>query len=159
MIDANVLIDYQAAGLEIIELIVKFLGPLHIPMEVLGEVDGLDEETARSMGAILVETTNAQRDEAGNEQELKKALSYPDAICLVLARTTGWTCITNDKALRSRSKASNVKVIWGLETLALIYEAGGITKDQALAYGERIQAKNPFHITDEIMQRFQDRMP
>jgi len=158
VIDANVLIDYQSAGLEIIELMVRFVGPLHIPREVLAEVDGLDEETVQRMGAVIIETTTTELEEAEQEREQKPALSFPDAVCLVQARKRGCSCITNDRALRSRCTEADVNLIWGLEAVLLIHEAGGIAKDLALTYGERIQEANPFHITEEIMLRFRRRL-
>lgn len=156
VIDANVLIDFQSAGIELIGLLVRHIGPLQIPREVLGEVEGLDEETVVGLGATVVEASLEDGVEATAEQ--LGALSYPDAICLVLARKTGLTCITNDKALRARCSAAGVSLIWGLEAIIKIHKAGGMSRERALDYARRIQVDNPLHITEAIMGRFQGQL-
>lgn len=156
MIDANVLIDFQSAGIELIGLVVRYLGPLHIPREVLGEVEGLDEDMITSFGATVVEATLEEGTEAAIHQH--GALSYTDGICLVLAKNRGFTCITNDRALRTRCSAAGVNLIWSLEAIVRIHKAKGIDRETAKGYAERIQAENPHHITDAIIGRFLDQL-
>ena len=43
VIDANVLVDYQAADLSILALVHRHVGTVHILTTMLAEVEGLDE--------------------------------------------------------------------------------------------------------------------
>ncbi len=62
--DANVLIDYTRTDPTVLTLVVRHLGPTHVPREVLGEVDQLDEEACDRLGLVVVEGTLEQILEA-----------------------------------------------------------------------------------------------
>ena len=56
----------------------------------------------------------------------RRGLSYQDHQCLILAPTHGWLCVTNDRRLRKVGAEDGVDVLWGLETLAMLVECGGL---------------------------------
>ena len=91
---------------------------------VLEEVNELDEQRSVAFGLAVVEPTLEQLAEAARGVG---ALSFKDRICLVLARANGWTCITNDVALRQECRDVGIRVFWGLETLAYLVDCGALT--------------------------------
>ncbi|HYX23720.1 MAG TPA: hypothetical protein VFC23_06160, partial [Thermoanaerobaculia bacterium] len=82
-------------------------------------------------------------------------LSFNDRICLILARDGGWTCVTNDRALRKACDGISVPVLWGLELMLDLIADGHLTPESALQAARTIQAANPRHITAEILARFE----
>ena len=152
ILDANVLIDFHQVGIELLGLFVVHLGPVFIPMEVLKEARALSLEACVSLGATIVEASFNDLTEASSES--KARLSFEDTLCLVMARSNGWTCVTNDRALRKSCKDAGVPIKWELEAITEIHKAGGLTKEKALDYGLAIQACNAGYVTEEIMVRF-----
>jgi hypothetical protein len=59
LVDANVLVDYQAADLAILSLVSRHVGTVHVVSTVLAEVDGLDESECERLGFRVVEPTLA----------------------------------------------------------------------------------------------------
>ncbi len=152
ILDANVLIDFHQVGHELLGLFVAHLGPVFIPMEILREARGLSLEACVAMGANVVEASFKDLTEASSEG--KSRLSFEDTLCLVMAKSNGWTCVTNDRALRKGCRAAGVPIKWELEAIAEINGVGGLTKEKALEYGLAIQACNYGYVTEEIMVRF-----
>ena len=152
ILDANVLIDFHQVGVELLGLFATYLGPVFIPMEVLREARGLSLDACNAMGATIVEASFKDLTEASSEG--KTRLSFEDTLCLVMARSNGWTCVTNDRALRKSCKAAGVPIKWELEAIAEINRAGGLTKEEALEYGLAIQACNAGYVNEDIMVRF-----
>ena len=151
LFDANVLIDLYDADNSIFRAISRSVGPVHVVLPVFAEVDQIDEAEAQELGLELIEPEVAQLAAAAN---LSRRLSFEDRVCLVVARDAGWTCITNDRALRRECEAASVEVIWGLELLALTVEAGGLTARDAAALARVIGQNNPTHITEHVLDRF-----
>ncbi len=110
LVDANVLIDYAKTGPTVFTLVARHLGPVHVPRDVLGEVDQLDEDACDRLGLVLVEGTLEQILEAGAGAG---GLSFPDWMCLILARDQGWTCVTNDGRLRRACAEASVGLCGG----------------------------------------------
>jgi len=54
-----VLIDYAKADPTVLTLVARHLGPVHVPRDVLGEVDQLDEEACDRLGLVVVEGTSS----------------------------------------------------------------------------------------------------
>lgn len=46
VVDANVLIDYAKADESVLALVVRHVGPVYVPRDVLDEVDQVDEDPA-----------------------------------------------------------------------------------------------------------------
>ena len=88
----------------------------------------------------------------------RAGLSFHDHLCLLLARDNGWTCVTNDGRLRRECAAEKVPVLWGLETVALLVDAGVLTAKAAEEIGRAIQRANLRFITDQVIKNFLGRI-
>lgn len=98
VVDANVLIDYLAADVTILQRVSCHLGTIHIPRQVLREVPRIDPDDCRRLDLRIVDETVEQLLEAGQH---RGRLSFHDQLCLILARDADWMCVTNDRALPS----------------------------------------------------------
>jgi hypothetical protein len=90
--DANVLIDYAQTDPSILTLHVRHFGPIYVPSVILDEVDQLDAADCESLELTVVEEPLEILVAASEE---RGPLSFEDRICLLLARTNQWICITN----------------------------------------------------------------
>ena len=151
VVDANVLIDYAAADATILSLATRYLGTIHVPRLILEEVKQLSETECDRMDLRIVEASLQQVAEASQGS---RGLSFNDRVCLILARDAGWTCVTNDRALRKACEGISVSVLWGLELMLELVADGHLATEVALQVAGAIQAANPRHITDEILDRF-----
>jgi len=95
--DACVLIDLLEARVGVIEAIAAAIGPMHVVVEVLEEVEVLTRERAGELGLVVVEATTEVRLAAAAE---RGRLSLPDRVCLLVAAQEQWTCVSNDGPLR-----------------------------------------------------------
>ena len=154
VVDANVLIDYVAADETILSLATRFMGTIQVPRLILNEVDQLAETDCDRLGLRVVEASLEQLEEA---RQGSKGLSFNDRICLILARDSGWTCVTNDRALRKACEKISVSVLWGLELMLDLVAGGHLALESALQVARAIQATNPRHITAEILDRFEQK--
>lgn len=152
VVDANVLIDYLSADLSILGLADRYFGKIHVPRAILDEVHQLSEADCDRLGLRLVEASVGQLLEAGRGGG---RLSFIDRLCLILARDGGWTCVTNDGALRKACGAASVSVLWGLELMTGLVAQGRLTPEAALKVARAIQVANPRHISGEILERFE----
>lgn len=155
MVDANVLIDYLAADATILRQVSRHIGPLYVPRQVLREVPRLGPEDHDRLALRNVEETVEQLLEAGQQQG---RLSFHDRLCLILARDNGWTCVTNDKALRRACEALSVPVLWGLELMIQLVAGGHLAAEAALETAAVIRKSNPQHITEDILERLKSRL-
>lgn len=153
--DANVLIDYAKTNLEILGLVAKHVGQVCVAAAILEEVEQLDEAQCSAIGLTVVEGTFKQLNEASQRGG---ALSFEDKLCLVLARDHGWVCISNDGALRDACKVSGISVIWGLEIMFSLVDAGHISVDTAIAVAQSIHEVNPLYITQKIVMEFSEKL-
>lgn len=128
-IDAPVLIDYAATDKTILGLAAQHIGPVNVLSPVLREVDELDESSCESLGIHIVEPTFAQLSQAN---QMVGRLSLEDALCLVVARESGWTCVTNDKPLRRACENAEVRVLWGLEIMVELVRLRQLSSTEAL---------------------------
>ena len=151
VVDANVLIDYALADISILSLASRFVGTIHVPRSILEEVIQLAETDCDRLGLRIVEASLDQIQEAVGGSG---RLSFNDRICLILARDRGWTCLTNDRALRKACGGMAVPVLWGLELMLELIATGHLAPESALQVARVIQAANPRHITAEILDRF-----
>lgn len=150
LVDANVLIDFVGADREVLALMVRHLGAIHVPRDVLDEVAALDEPTCTALGLRLVEGTLDQLTEAAAR---RGRLSFTDRMCLILARDHGWTCVTNDGRLRRECDAAGVPVMWGLQVLLGLVACGALTADAAVAVAEAIGREN-VQLRAEVVAEF-----
>jgi rRNA-processing protein FCF1 len=151
IVDACVLIDFAKTDPSLLRLIVDHVGPIHVPTPVLAEVKQLDASMATTLGLRMVDP---DFDTAARAATLGGALSFEDRLCLIVAKASGWTCVSNDGRLRRTCEREGVPTLWGLELLLRLFDAGGLPKDQAEEAAEAIHCSNPRYVTKKVLQLF-----
>jgi predicted nucleic acid-binding protein len=152
--DANVLIDYANTDKEILSLIVQHMAAIYIPSPVLAEVRQLPLREARRLGLQVLEPSLAEATEAAVGGG---SISFQDRLCLIIARTNGWTCLTNDKPLRKACHGAAVASMWGLEAMRVLVGSRHLSVERASATAERIADTNRY-ITQVILRRFHEQI-
>lgn len=153
--DASVLIDLCAADRTLIALISDRIGQIHVPLPLLrDEVEDISESDCAELGMVAVEPSLEIVTDAATR---RGGLSFHDRVCLLLAQERGWTCVTNDAALRRACVEAGVPVRWGMEVIALLVEDGALAADEAAAIGRAIRAANPY-ITERVLEAFLERI-
>lgn len=155
LVDANVLVDYQAADVSILQIVSQHIGAVYISSTVLAEVDGLDESECARLGLHIVEPSLAQATEAATRQG---RLSFQDHTCLVLCRDEGWTCVSNDRALRRSCSDAGVPVLWGLELLLQLVEGQHLPAQDAADAAQRIHEANPMFVNQTVLEEFRRKL-
>ena len=144
LVDANVLIDYVETEIAVLSIASRALAPVYVVREVLREVKRLDSAACERLGIHVLEP---ELEELAAAAARRGALSFEDHLCLLVAQARGWTCVTNDGALRRACAAENVAMLWGLELMAQrvakrvafgkrLADQGGIREDVALSFSE-----------------------
>lgn len=152
ILDANVLIDIITCDPTLLTLISEFVGPIRLATTILDEVKTLNQEVCRELSIQLVEPTLEQVMVAA---DMPKPLSFQDWICLLMAQENNWICVSNDKPLRKQCELKNVSVMWELEMLCLLVEAGGLTAAQCKTIILDIQKSNRYITNDIVKSAFQ----
>lgn len=151
LLDANVLVDYLATDLEVLALVHAHVGPVHIVSTVLAEVDGLEAEECERLGFRIVEPS---LDQVAGADSGGGPLSFQDRTCLAVSRDAGWTCVTNDKALRRACEADGVDVLWGLELLLEVVRRGHLPVERASRVATMTHDQNPGHVGKGVLAEF-----
>jgi hypothetical protein len=146
--DANALIDYASTDASVLGLASRHLGPVIVPSPVLDEVELLEVADCQRLGIRVIDPTLEQLLEAGSQ---RGALSFEDRICLIVARDGGWSCVTSDRRLRAACEAISVPVMWSLELVTELVDAGELSADQANSIAAELHAISPRHITAEVV--------
>ena len=149
--DADVLIDYRESAIKILELVVHHIGKVVVLAPVLDEVQGVTSAQCVQLGIEVVEVETEQLVRAS---EVESRTSFNDRLCLVACREKGWTCVTNDGALRRLCERHGVATRFGLGLMVDLVAAGALTRRRAMAVARQIQASNPLHINERVLQRF-----
>lgn len=150
--EANVLMDYCKSGNRaVLSLVAEQLRPLVVVSTVFDEVRELDADECANLGIRIVEATAEQLDRADCGGS---PVSFSDRVGLVVCRDEGWTCVTNDRALRGLCEQLGVPVRFGLSLLVDLTAAGAITRRRAGVVARRIHSLNPNHIDDRVLRRF-----
>jgi predicted nucleic acid-binding protein len=150
ILDACVLIDFCEADESVLTLVSKHVGTIHIALPIFQEVDQLDESSARALGLHVVEPEVDMLEAAARK---RGALSVQDHLCFLLAKEHGWTCVSNDTALRRVCTTENVPLLWGLEMMGLAVEAGALPAAAAEKIAWAIHEANHF-VTQAVVERF-----
>ena len=151
--DADVLIDYRESDLTVLELVVRHAGRVAVVPSVLEEVRGVTAARAARLGIEVIKVTTDQMLQAA---EVESSVSFNDRLCLVVCREEGWTCVTNDGALRRLCKRHSVETRFGLGLMVDLVAAGVLTRRRAVSVARRMQIANPLHINDRVLTRFLD---
>ena len=149
--DADVLIDYRESEIKILELVVQHMGRVVVLASVLDEVQGVTPTQCAQLGIEVVEVETEQLIRA---TEVESRVSFNDRLCLVACREEGWTCVTNDGALRRLCERHGVATRFGLGLMVDLVAVGALTRRRAMAVARQIQASNPLHINERVIQRF-----
>jgi predicted nucleic acid-binding protein len=149
ILDANVLIDIMQCDKMILPLISKYVGQVVVATTILDEVKDFSANDCLELGIKLVEPS---LDQVIAAAEKPRPLSFYDWLCFLLAQCGGWICVTNDKALRKQCKAYDLAVMWEMEMLCLLVEAGGLSSCQCKRIILDIKSRNPFFITDSVVE-------
>lgn len=156
LLDASVLIDYAEADVSILELVSRHVAPVHIALPLLDEVDQVSRTDCERLGILVAEPSLDDLLSAGAQRG--GALSFQDRLCVIVARANGWTCVTNDKALRVECVRQDVTVLWGLELIVEIVHQGQLSATQALRIARAVADSNPRYITKAVLGRFEARV-
>lgn len=149
ILDANVVIDLLQCNKFIFPLITKYIGQVVFATTILEEKKGLTADDCRELDFMLIEPSLDQVIEAA---EKTRPLSFYDWLCFLLADKGDWVCVSNDRALRRQCISCNVAVMWEIEMLCLLVEAGGLVREQCKNIILSIKEKNPFFMTDSIVK-------
>ena len=149
--DACVLIDYCRTNKKILRLVSRHIWRVYVLRPVFTEVNELDEPTADRLGIKIIEPELTHIQEAGKRGG---GLSRTDRLCVLVAKDKGWICWTNDIGLRKLCRKENIQVYWGLEAMIFLCRLGHITKEDAIETARQIHKINKKHITEEIIDRF-----
>jgi rRNA-processing protein FCF1 len=149
--DANILIDYESCGIEVLALVSKYVAPMIVPDVVQQEVRTLTKEQIEKAGVTVVETPLALLAPA---PLASKQLSTQDRVCLEMASANGWTCATNDKVLRNACQARGVRLAWGLELMVELVDRRVLPEKKAQNLGKKMHRVNPKSITNQVLTDF-----
>ena len=148
--DANVLIDYVKTNKKVLQLAVKHLCDIHVPVPVLKEVKDVSKSELEKLGIIIFEPTLDQIKQAAQNPF---GLSFQDQLCLLIAKENSWVCATNDKQLRAQCEAGKVEVIWGLDIMLRLNKQGFLERAEAIKTVDKIAEINRY-IGKEIIKQF-----
>lgn len=149
--DADVLIDYRESDLAILDLVVQHIGRVAVVTSVLEEVRGVTAAQCARLGIEVIEVATDQLLQAA---EVESSVSFNDRLCLVVCREEGWTCVTNDGALRRLCKRHGVETRFGLGLMVDLVATGVLTRRRAVSVARQMQIANPLHINDQVLTRF-----
>lgn len=149
--DANVLIDYRESEFDILGLAVQHIGRVIVLELVLDEVRGVMPAQCTQLGieVVVVETERLVQAAA-----IESRISFNDRLNLVTCIEEGWTCVTNDGALRRLCERRGVATRFGLGLMVDLVAVGALTRQRAITIARKIQASNPLHINERVLARF-----
>ena len=150
IIDANTLIDYLQTDSTILKLISTYIGPVTIPSPILDEVKLLTESDCVNLGLRVIEPSLERVIEAISK---RGRLSFPDHLCLIVARANEWICVTNDVALRNACVKEGVQIYWGVEVICLLVERNALPALDAKEIISGIHQVNPRYINGTVVER------
>ena len=156
IMDACVLIDFLKTERAILRLVINHVGSLYVTSPVVDEINEVDSENElEALGLIIIEP---EMEDAYAASGQGGPLSFEDRLCLLTAKRHGFICVTNDKNLRKVCDQEGVPLLWGLELVAELHMAGGISLEAAETLAKAIHQSNPKHITENIISRFMSRI-
>lgn len=151
IVDADVLIDYVAADLGMLTLISRCVGSIHVAAAVVSEVEDLDDKTCEDAGLVVVHGSMELLERARSK---RGRLSFADHVCLLLAAENGWTCVTNDRALRRACETDGVELRWGLQLMLDLLAVDGAQLAETIAIATKIHEANRQHVDAKLLAEF-----
>ncbi len=151
MFDANALIDYWRGNRSLLPLISTRIATIIIPYAVFDEVGELTDRHCR---AHRIHPVELSVDDMTAVAEKRGGLSFPDRMCLTLAKERRAYCVTNDLLLRNECEREDVPVLWGLEPLITLVQLELVLPQIARRTVLKMQKSNPHYITKQIVDDF-----
>lgn len=152
ILDSCVLIDFVQADASVLRLIADYVGPIHVLNVILEEVRQIEsEDELADLGLVVIEPAI---DDAFAAARTTGQTSFQDRLCMLTARRHRFSCVTNDMNLRKLCEQERVPSMWGLQLIAELHRAEGISGKYAEKLAQAIHISNPKHITDKIISRF-----
>jgi rRNA-processing protein FCF1 len=151
VIDANVLIDYRDSDLSILSIFSMTQGQIYVPSLIADEVTGISQGELEAHNLVIYEP---KIGDLFNAYEKKGGLSVRDHLFLILATKNNWICITNEKLLGNECQRNGLETIRGLRILINLCQQGYITANYAELIAQKIHQTNPFHISEDVIQKF-----
>lgn len=155
IVDANVLIDFCKTDRSILTLVSRHVAAVNVAEPVLDEVKELDRSRAEELGLRVISPDFQHFSEAARLSQ-RSPLQFQDWLCLLLAEAHGWTCVTNDKRLRTECEGRGVELLWGLELLLRLVEAGALPADAAIDVARTVHSINkrlPLKIVEQFIRQ------
>ena len=149
--DADVLIDYRESELAILGLVGQHVGRVAVLPSVLAEVEAV---TSTECAALGIEIVEAETERMLRAAEIESRVSFNDRLCFVTCLEEGWTCVTNDGALRRLCERHGVETRFGLALMVDLVAAGVLPRARAEVVARQIHAANPLHINQRVLSRF-----
>ncbi len=153
--DADVLIDYRESELSILRLAGQKIGPLKVISAVLKEVHNV---TAKDCAKLGIDVVEVETDRMIHAAAIGSRISFNDRLCLITCLEEGWTCVTNDRALRKSCAQHGVKTRFGLGLMLDLVACGKLSQRQAVAIARKIQTSNPMHINERVFGEYLRRL-
>lgn len=157
LVDADVFIDYRDSDLEVLKLIGQHVGRMAVLAPVLDAVHGVTRADCRSLSVSVVEVATSRLLRAGSV-DMDVSLSFNERLCFVTCREEGWTCVTNDPALRRLCERRGVPARVGLGLLVDVVAAGAVAPQRATAIAHKMQESNPLHVNERVITRFKNEL-
>ena len=139
--DSCVLIDYAKSGRDALMLLAQSVRVVVPRILLMEEVHGLSLDEAVLLGLDVYDPPIESLAEAAR---MPRPLSEYDWLCLIVARDNRWTCVSNDKKLRSQCAAAGVKTKWSLEPLLMLVEQRRLTRARAEKIAKAMAEQNEF---------------
>lgn len=149
--DADVLIDYRDSDLRVLKEVGTCVGRLAVLSETLKEVRDFGRKDCKALGIEVIEPGTSTLIEAAQQDN---RVSFNDRLCFLVSRERGWTCVTNDGALRRLCRRHNVTVRYGLGLMVDLVAAGSINRRRAVTIARKMQKANPLHINERVIEKF-----
>lgn len=149
--DANVLIDYHDSCLSILRLVSLQIAPVRALRQVLSQIGDPRDHDYAALGIEIVEVETSTLVEASH---LSPTIGFEEALCFLVCRELGWSCVTNDHALRAFCGSAGIRVVRGLDLLIDLVRIGSLAPERASAIAHAMQAKNPAQISSHVLQDF-----
>lgn len=152
LMDACVLIDYMDGEPDLFKLISSHIGPIYVATPILDEVDSIASiGKLKKLGLIPIKP---EPDDGVRAENMAGKTSSPDNVCFLIAKQRELTCVSNDRNLRKKCKASNIPILWGLELILELVKVNGLSKEKASRIAEKIYQSNPQYINMKVLERF-----
>ena len=152
LLDANVLIDYEGAELDILHLVAKHLGSTAVAAGVFAEVGPLEPKHLAPLGIEILDPTPDQDRRA---RSLPSGTSFNDRLSFIVCQDGGRTCVTNDLGLQKLCQRHGVPTKFGLELMVDLVAVRALERIRAQEVARKIQSVSPDFYPDRILDRFE----